>query len=343
MYRQGDLENVIALDALTGRTLWTFTYDAPTDGMTIPQGRGPHATPLLAGDRIFGVGVMAKVHCLNKKDGSLIWSHDLYKDFGAMFRNRGYSASPLAYRDLIILTAGGQPNQSLMAFRQSDGAVVWKSGDLNQSQASPILATVDGQEQVIALLAADVAGFDPATGAVLWTHPHPTSSRSGMTITTPVLDGNTLFVSSAYEGGTRALRLTRQGNQTEVAELWFQKGMRVAFSTMMPIGDYIYASSGELGPYFFSAINRHTGEIIWRDRTLGGAASFLLVEGKLLLIDEEGSLALATASPEGLQIHQRAKVFDSLSRTVPTLIGTTAYLRNEQTIMALEMGNERKK
>ena len=112
-------------------------------------------------------------------------------------------------------------------------------------------------------------------------------------------------------------------------------------STMMPIGDYVHASSGELGPYFFSAINRHTGDIIWRDRALGGAASFLLVEGKLLMIDEEGSLLLATAAPEGLRIHQRAKVFDSLSRTVPTLVGTTAYLRNEKTIMALEMGNER--
>jgi outer membrane protein assembly factor BamB len=284
---------------------------------------------------------MSKVHCLNKKDGKPIWSHDLYKDFGAIFRNRGYSASPLAYRDTIILTAGGQSNQSLIAFRQSDGAVVWKSGNLGQSQASPILGSIDGQEQIIALLASSVAGFEPATGAVLWTHPHPTNSKSGMTISTPVLDGNTLYISSAYEGGTRALRLTRKDGQTEVTELWFQKSMRVAFSTMMPIGDCVYASSGELGPYFFSAVNRHTGEILWRDRTLGGAASFLLADGKLLLIDEEGNLALATPSPQGLEIHQRVKVFDSLSRTVPTLIGTTAYLRNEHAIMALEMSTER--
>ncbi|MGH9347363.1 MAG: PQQ-binding-like beta-propeller repeat protein, partial [Vicinamibacterales bacterium] len=315
MYRNGPRESVVALDAATGQTRWTFTYDAPIDGMIPRHGEGPHSTPLLVGDRLFAVGSTARLHCLNKKDGSVVWSHDLYKDFGAMFRVRGYSASPLAYRDLIVLTAGGKDNQSLMAFRQADGAVVWRGGNLKQSQASPILVNVDGQDQIVALLAADVAGFDPGTGAVLWSHPHPTSSDSGLNISTPVWgEDNVLFVSSSYDGGTRALRLSRKRTGTEVEQLWFHKQMRIAFSTLMAIGDHLYGSSGDLGVGILTAVNRHTGDVVWRDRSFG-TASFVYADGKLLLLDDGGTLGLVTVSPDGLQVHARAKVFDSLSWT----------------------------
>lgn len=344
MYREGQREIVIALEARTGKTVWTFAYDAPTDSygsskgkIKIDKGPGPHATPLLLGNRIFAVGSTTKFHCLNKKDGRLLWAHDLDKEFHATFRLRGYTQSPLAYKNMVILPVGGK-GQALMAFRQSDGEVVWKGGDFDNSYSSPILIKVDGQVQIAALLAEDIVGFDPQTGSVLWSHHHPTTSESGLQVATPVwTKDNTLFVSSAEDGGSRAIKLKRDGNATKVEGLWFNKQMRVHFSTLMCVGDYIVGSSGDFGPAFFTAVNRHTGTIVWRDRSFA-KASFLYVEGKLLLLDEDGNLALVTVSPEGLQIHQRAQVFESLSWTVPTLIGTKLYLRNKSTIMALDLG-----
>ncbi len=90
------------------------------------------------------------MHAFDKRTGELLWSHDLVADFDApptLIRpavNAGYAASPTAYRDLVIVTAGG-PGQSVMAFRQDDGVLVWHSGSFLILPATPILVDVDGQ------------------------------------------------------------------------------------------------------------------------------------------------------------------------------------------------------
>jgi outer membrane protein assembly factor BamB len=335
MYRKEGQEIVVCLEAATGKTLWEFAYDAPTGEMNITRGAGPHGTPLIVGDRIFSVGATGKLHALSKADGSPIWSHDLMRDFQGTFRNRGYSASPVAYGDTVIVPVGGK-GRALVAFRQSDGSVAWKGGDFENGHASPILVDVDGQDQLLALLAADVAGFDPRTGELLWSHPHYTN-RSGLSISPPVWgDDHVVVVSSAYDGGSRALKLTRKDGATTVEELWSHRKMRVHFTSMMRLGDHVYGSSGDFGPSFLTGVNVHTGEVAWRDRAFP-KASFFAVGDRSILLDEDGNLALVTFSPEGLQVHARAKVCEGLSWTTPTLVGTTLYIRNTRMIMALDL------
>jgi hypothetical protein len=99
----------------------------------------------------------------------------------------------------------------------------------------------------------------------------------------------------------------------------------------------VYGSSGDFGPAFFTAVEVRTGNVAWQERGFARAVS-LHVDGKLLLLDEEGTLALASPSPQGLSVHARAKVLDKLAWTVPTLVGTTLYLRDRETIKALELG-----
>src|ERR1043166_7678543 len=96
MFRKGDDENVIALNAKDGKTRWTHTYAAPMPPKTEPQfGRGPNATPLLVDGRLISVGFTGQLFCFDARTGKPIWSHDLYKDFHASFLEFGYSASPL--------------------------------------------------------------------------------------------------------------------------------------------------------------------------------------------------------------------------------------------------------
>src|SRR5580658_2525075 len=110
MYRKGDDEFVIALDAATGKTLWEHSNAAAfLPGMAMENGAGPHATPLILGDRVYTVGILAKLQCFDKKSGELRWAKDLYKDFpGSTLMVRGYSSSPIAYKNTIILTLGGR-------------------------------------------------------------------------------------------------------------------------------------------------------------------------------------------------------------------------------------------
>jgi outer membrane protein assembly factor BamB len=161
---------------------------------------------------------------------SLLWTRDLVKDLGAPPRlirpavKAGYAVSPLAYRDTIILQAGGS-GQAVIALRQSDGSVAWKSGDFLVSESSPILIDVGGQTQVVVFAAQAVYGLAPADGRIIWSHPHDTNGD--MNNSTPIWGSdNVLLISSGYDQGTRALRLTREGNATKVEELWFSNRLK---------------------------------------------------------------------------------------------------------------------
>ena len=335
MYSAGDQEIVIALAADTGKTIWEYKYDAPQAGMNYEAGVGPHSTPLLVGDMLYTVGATGKLFALDKKTGKVAWSHDLWKDHGGRKMDRGYSCSPIAYKNTIILILGGGQNQTLIAFNQKDGSVAWKNGSLDMSPSSPILINVDGQEQLVAFLGKVVAGIDPNNGNVLWSRPHVT--EWGLNITMPVWgNDNLLFISSAYSGGSRVLKLTQKDGKTTAEELWFHRRMRVHHGTAIRIGDYVYGSSGDFGPAFFAAVNVKTGDIAYQDRTFP-KSNFLLADGKLIILDEDGNLALATATPTELKVISKVSVLKNLAWTVPTLVGTKLYLRDRKTITALDL------
>jgi outer membrane protein assembly factor BamB len=334
MYSQGQQEIVIALAANTGKTIWEHKYDAPTAGMNYKEGLGPHSTPLLVGDRLFTVGAIGKFHALDKKTGKVLWSHDLWKDFGGKKMDRGYACSPLLYKNTIILTLGG-PGQTLIAFNPNDGSVVWKNQSLDMSPSSPMIINVDGQDQLIAFMGKQIAGLNPNNGELLWSHPHVTDW--GLNISTPVWgNDNLLFLSSAYSGGSRVLKLAQAGGKTTATELWFNNRLRIHHGTAIRVGDYVYGSSGDFGPAFFAAINVKTGEIAFQDRSFPKINS-LYVDGKLIILDEDGNLALATVSPAGLKVISKVSLMKNLAWTAPTLVGTKLYVRDRQAIAALDL------
>jgi outer membrane protein assembly factor BamB len=183
----------------------------------------------------------------------------------------------------------------------------------------------------------EIVGLDPNNGELFWRHPHET--EWGLNISTPVWGtDNLLFVSSAYNGGSRVLKLSRREGKTTVEELWFHRRLRVHHSTAIRIGDYVYASSGDFGPAFLSGVNVKTGEIAFQDRRFP-KSNFVYADGKLIILDEDGNLALATVSPAGLKVISRVSVMKNLAWTVPTLVGTRLYLRDRRSITALDLGS----
>jgi len=336
MYSEGTQEVAVALDAATGKTLWEYKYDAASPGMNYEFGAGPHATPLVAGERVFAVGSTGKFHALDKKTGKVVWSKDLWKDLGGARMDRGYSCSPVAYKGLVIVTLGG-PGQSLVALDQKDGRVVWKKQDFPVSPSSQIVVNVDGQDQLVAFTGSAVAGLDPATGELLWSQPHPTDF--GLNITTPVWgDDNLLFVSSAYGGGSRVLRLTRDKatGKATASEVWFHRRLRVHQTTAVRVGDVVYGSSGDFGPSPLVAVDVKTGQVLWQDRSFA-KANLVYADGKFIVLDEDGQLGLATASPAGLKVISKVALLEGRAWTVPTLVGSRLYVRDRKNIMALDL------
>ena len=184
-------EVVVALDAATGATLWEYEY--ASKNQDFDQGAGPHATPLLAGGRLFTVGSNKELHAFDPETGALRWSRNLVTDFGApplLIRSMikpGSGMSPTPYEDTILLQVGG-PGQAVMALRQRDGEVVWKSGSFLVSHAPVGLIPVDGRTHAVVFAGQAVVGMDPDTGEVLWPTPTTpaTTSTSRFPTTTPI-------------------------------------------------------------------------------------------------------------------------------------------------------------
>jgi outer membrane protein assembly factor BamB len=336
MYRKGDNEIAVALDAATGKTVWEYSYAAPfAPEYDMSNGPGPHATPLVSGNLVFTSGATGKLHCLDKKTGKLLWSHDLINEFQGTVRVNGYSCSPIAYKDMIVMMVGG-PSSSVVAFNRQNGSVVWKKHDFRNSTSSPIIINVDGQDQLVAFMWGDIVGVDPNNGNLLWTHLHP--AEHGLNTSTPVWGpDNLLFMSSGYGGGSRVLKLSRTGAKTIVEEVWANSLMRVHFTNAIRVGDMIYGSSGDFGPAPFTAVNVKTGNVVWRHRGFPRASS-LFADGRFIILDEDGHLILATAMPEGLTVTSKVELLQNQSWTVPSLSGTRLYLRDRKNIVALELG-----
>ena len=334
-------ESVIALDAATGKTIWEHKYASKIEDFN--YGPGPHSTPLIVGDRLFTIGTNKQLFAFDKTTGKVMWSHDFVAEFNSptlLIRpvvKAGYGCSPIAWRDTIICSVGG-PGQSVMAFRQSDGRVVWKSGDFHTSEAAPVLISVAGEEQLVVFGGGTINGLNPANGAILWSYPH--DPGNDLNINTPLWGGSDdiLLVSSAYKTGSRALRLKREGGATEPEELWFSNRVRFMFLSMVRLGNFVYGTSGDLGPSFLTAIDIRTGEMAWQHRGIS-RASIVYADGKAILLEEDGDLTLAKLTPEGVTVlSQQAKLFDTMSWTAPTLVGTTLYARDREKIVALDLG-----
>jgi outer membrane protein assembly factor BamB len=343
MYRKGEQEVAIAMDAATGKTRWEYAYNASFGNMAMENGPGPHTTPLILGNRIYTVGILAILNCFDKTTGKLLWTKDLYKDFpGATRMDRGYSCSPMAYKNSIILTIGGT-GHAVVALDPADGHTLWAKNDFGNSPSSPTLINVAGQDQLVAFLNEGgpnaqglIAGLDPNNGTLLWTHPHKTSW--GLNIALPVWgDDGILVMSSAYGSGARALKLTREGGKTTVKELWANNRMRVHHSTMVRVGELIYGSSGDFGPAPLTAIDVRTGEIKWQERAFP-KASFVYADGKFFVVDEDGGVSLATFSPAGAKVISKFSLLEHNAWTAPALVGTKLYVRDRKSIAALEVG-----
>lgn len=335
-FRRGSKEVITALDAATGKTRWEYEYDNPfTNAYSEGAGPGPYAMPQVVGDRLITASATGKIHSLDKKTGKVVWFHDLYSEFHATHLQFGYSCHALPYKDTLIYLAGGDGDGAI-AFRQSDGGVVWKALQFTNAHSSPLLINVDGQPQVVALAANTVFGFSPDNGALYWTHEHKTPY--GLAVSTPVwAPGNLLFVASAYGEGARVLHLTQSGGKTTVNQLWYDPHLELHIGTAIQHDGYVYISSGYNGPVLMSAIELKTGTIKWRERGFA-KAQLLYADGKIILADQDGTLALCRVSPEKFEVLAKASVLESIAWTPPTLVGTRLYVRDRKTIQAFDLG-----
>jgi outer membrane protein assembly factor BamB len=336
MYGRPREEVVLAANAETGKTLWehsnpmAFQSDAPD------KGNGPYATPLVARDRVFTAGVAGRLQCFDKRTGKLLWAQELWRDHRGSQLMYGYASSPIAFREMVIVPVGGA-GKALMAFQQADGNVAWARNDFGNVYSSPILISLGGLEQLVALLDGAVLAVNPHNGDPQWQVPF--KANYSIAVSTPLWGpGNLLFVSSEYDGGSKVIELQRNGQQTTATELWSSPRLRLHHGNAMRIDDTIYFSSGGKGSQaILSAVDARSGKIHWQQRSIQ-KATFVWADGKLITLDQDGNLMIAHPSPQGFKISAQASLLTNLSWTPPVLVGTRLYIRDRRNMMAVDLG-----
>lgn len=327
LYQSGEEEVVVALDAATGATVWEHRY--------AQEGNAPpNSTPVLAGEHVYTLGFHGRLTALERASGKLVWAHDLVKEFGIQGPAFGFATSPLVHGDALIVPAGGK-GYGVAAFARPDGKLLWHAQDFLEIYASPLLIEVGGESQLVVLAQEEVAGLDPATGEKLWSE--TVINGNGQNIATPLWSADGLLLVTTGQEGSVALRLTRAEGKTRVEHAW-KSPYSVFQTTVVRAGAHLLGSTNIAEKDVVAAFDPKDGSVAWQ---LPGfsAANVVAADGKLVLLDYDGTLGLASAGPEGPRLHSKVKVLGSQAFTPPSLVGTRLFVRDPAVLKAFELGS----
>lgn len=340
-------ERVICLDAETGKELWVHAYGRPYN---ISYASGPRATPMVDGDRVYALGAEGDLLCLSVKDGRVLWSKSLPKEYKTETPIWGHAAHPLVRGDLLYCLAGGEGSVAV-ALDKMTGEEKWRA--LSSSEigyCAPSMIETKSGDQLLIWTAETLNALDPQSGKVRWSTPLKPSYA--MAIAVPAVHGNKIYASGIGEVGAM-YELAADGNS--VKELWRGKPKTAVYASNAPAffdGKTIYAA--DCGSGQFIAASGADGERLWETfqptsggtrRASHGTAFVVRNEDRYFLFSETGDLILARLTPEKYDEIGRAHVIeptnDAFGRPVvwthPAFANRHLFVRNDKEIVCVDL------
>lgn len=338
-------QTLVCLDAETGETIWSYRYGWPYDGGGLYP--GPRSTPAVADGCVYFAAPNGLIGCVSAKTGTLIWSTNPKTEFRGRGTDFGVSASPVVWRDRLILPVGGV-EASLVALEAKTGRLLWQCGELPASYATPVVVPFQDRHLVIAplensLLCADAetgerlweldlsAGYDEHSAAVLYREP-------------------LLMLAGPFRSGAHCYRLVGDADTSAIHSepLWDAPKFSNDIASSVLVDGDIYGfdlkdaqsrlhrpSSGE-----FRCLDWETGKIRWSSPE-PGHANVIAADDKLLLFNDRGELKLARQSREQYIELASTSVFpDEICWTPPALSNGRVYLRTQTRAACLYLGKE---
>ncbi len=338
-------ERVQAFDAATGKPIWTHSYDVkyPDSGFTEQYPQGPTATPVVNDGRIYTLGSVGHVHCLDTLKGDVIWQKDLKQEYSAS--DLFASGSPLIEGDLLILMVGLKPGASVIAFDKRTGKEVLKALDEGPTASSPIVISAGGARQVIIWSDQSVTALAPATGATLWRERLNTTQDAA--VSTPVYHDGHLLI-----GG---LMMKLDPDKPAATVIWPKSratARRVLSDTSTALfrDDYVYSakSFGE-----FVCLEASTGKQLWETDKVtdskSGASVHPTANGRTaLLYNDRGELIRALLTPAGYKEISRARVLEPATTfsgrktawAAPAFANRHIYARTNKELVCASLAKE---
>ena len=326
--QRGADEVAAAYDMATGRELWTTRWEAAF--RELMGGDGPRATPTWNDGRVYVQGATGELRCLDEATGQTIWRANILEDAGGHNLQWGMAVSPLVVDDTVVVLPGGAGGKSIVAYDRRTGARAWSALDEQQAYSSPMLVTLAGVRQLVVFSGSRLMGLTDR-GAVLWEYPWTT--QFDVNASQPlVIDDRRLFVSTGYGAGAAVIELTQSAGVFQVHEIWRNIRMKNQFTSSVLHEGFIYG----LDESILACIDAATGELKWKGGRYG-YGQVMLASGHLIVLTEDGDLALVRATPENHQELVRFPVLQGKTWNHPAMSDGVLLVRNVNEMAAFDL------
>jgi len=326
--QRGDQELVSCYKLHTGEPVWR--HGDPIRFWESEGGAGPRATPTLGAGRVYTFGATGILNALDAGSGALVWSRNAAADTGVETPDWGFAGSPLVVGDVVVVAASGR----LAGYDAATGQRRWLGPEGGAGYSSPHLATIDGVAQVLLLRGARSTSVAPADGTLLWEH----KAQPAVSILQPALtvDGDVLVASGDEMGGSgiRRLAVAHGPAGWTVVERWTSRGLKPYFNDFVVHKGHAFGFDGSI----LSCIDLADGTRKWKGGRYGHGQLVLLPDQDLLLLlSEEGELALVGATPGQFAEVARFPAIQGKTWNHPVLIGDILLVRNGEEMAAFRL------
>jgi outer membrane protein assembly factor BamB len=320
--QEGD-EIITCLNASDGTEVWKEKYEAPpVMGIAAGKGNqrftGPRSSPVVGEGKVCAFGVGGIVSCCDAAKGTVVWRKDTKSK--PMFST---STSPVIVDGLCIVHLGSRDSGELTAYDLGTGDVKWKwSGD-GPSYGSPILATIDGNKQVVLLTAKNLVGVNLADGKLAW---KTAFSQGRYQTATPIADGDKVICS-----GT-AFAISKDGETFAAKQSW--KGQAPHnYNTPVLKDGLLFGLSGTGGNMKLYCQDAKNGELKWSDDKSRGECGTVVDAGTvMILLSSNGELVVFKPSDKSFEEIAKYKVSDVPTWALPIIAGNRVFVKDRDSV-----------
>ena len=327
--QRGEFEVVACYKASTGEPVWTHRDAARF--WESNAGAGPRGTPALNGGRVYTFGATGILNALDFASGRVVWTRNAASDTGAKLPGWGFSSSPLALDDVVIVAAGGR----LAAYDPGTGDVRWRGPDGGGSyRFSATLSTPSAEWRRSCWWSNfGATSVAPGDGSVLWKHSWPGFSTLQPALTA---DGGVLIATNDMAGGmgTRRLAVAQGPGGWTAGEVWTSAALKRKINDFVVHNGHAFGFDGGI----LACIDLADGKRAWKGGRYGHGQLLLLPDQDLLLVlSEEGELALVAAVSGQFTELARFPAMEGKTWNHPALAGDILLVRNGLEMVAFRL------
>ena len=326
LHTDGADDVMAAHDVESGRRLWRMVIGPAHPGLDGSFG-GPISTPAVHGGRVFALGPRGQLVAADLATGREAWRANVAEREGAKTPHYGFATSPVVADGVLVVQVGAGDGRALAGFDPATGERRWTAGGDAVQYQSPVVVGAGGRPIVVAVGDTNVLGLDPATGRVLFTHPHGGTSHDiagGSAVPVPAGDDR-LFVKTHLDKSTMFRLVAGEGGALRLETLWTAPVLRTTYVVPVYHQGHLYGMTGRTT---LTCVDAATGEVKWRSREPGDGFP-TLAGGDLVVLTKERTLHVGAASPSGWKERARLEVFaDGLAWTAPSVVGRSVFARS---------------